>query len=130
SFEIPNCDLGPAGAGRKPQLLSGARGSAPRLARAQRVGDRSPDRERVEIGDGARRHAHLDGPALALDLDHTAPPQPALEASVPSTPSTWMLAVADLTHTVAPRGTRTSMSAPVPTAPSIPSFRTCASPAA
>src|SRR5438034_1217150 len=53
-----------------------------------------------------------------------------LRSSVPSTPSTWMLAVADLTHTVAPRGTRTSMSAPVPTAPSIPSFRTCASPAA
>src|SRR2546430_4992902 len=53
-----------------------------------------------------------------------------LRSNVPSTPSTWMLAVADLTHTVAPRGTRTSMSAPVPTAPSIPSFRTCASPAA
>src|SRR5437667_3635697 len=59
-----------------------------------------------------------------------------LRSSVPSTPSTWMLAVADLTHTVARRGTRTSSSAPVPpasrtsTALSTPSFRTCASPAA
>src|SRR2546428_815589 len=46
------------------------------------VGDRSPDRAHVEIGHGVRGHAHLDRPALALDLHHTAPPQLALEADV------------------------------------------------
>src|SRR2546430_1184387 len=53
-------------------------------------------------------------------------PPSLLRSSVPSTPSTSMLAVADLTHTVAPRGTCTSRSARLGAS----SFRTCVSPVA
>src|SRR5207247_8503425 len=67
---------------REPHPLRRAPRPRLRLRVAQVVGDRSTDREHVEIGPAVRGHAHLHRPALALDLHHTAPPQLALEADV------------------------------------------------
>src|SRR5439155_906233 len=111
----------PAG---EPQLLPRAHRSGLRLRVAQVVGDRSTDRQHVEIGHGVGGHAHLDRPALTLDLHHTAPPL--VRSSVPSTPTTSIPAPVVVTHTVTARGTCTSSSAD----PATSMVRTCASPVA
>src|SRR5207247_7334230 len=68
--------------GREAELLADAGGAPLRRRGSEGVRDGAADREQIEIAHGVRGHPHVERAGLALELDHPAPAQLALEADV------------------------------------------------